>query len=52
MELVKKEKIRILQFSIASAMGGQTQYIMVLWKFINKDLFHMDFVTFSRKNCL
>lgn len=44
-----KKKIRILQFSIASSMGGRTQYVLNLWRDINRDKFIFDFITFSKE---
>ncbi len=46
---MKKNKIKVLQFSIASTMGGRSRYILENWKHINHDLFQFDFVTFSNK---
>lgn len=40
-------KIRVLQFTIAKTKGGRTQYILNLWKNIDKSRFQFDFVTFS-----
>lgn len=39
--------IKILQFTLANSYGGSTQYIMNLWRNINKEKFHFDFVSFS-----
>lgn len=41
------EKRKILQFSITSAKGGQTQYILNSWKHIDKEKFQFDFLTFD-----
>lgn len=41
------EKIRVLQFTIASSMAGRTTYILNQWNYINKDKILFDFVTFS-----
>lgn len=41
------KKIRVLHFSIANTKGGVTQYILNLWKYIDRSRFQFDFVTFS-----
>ena len=41
------KKIRVLQFSIASKMGGRTRYIIENWRWIDKNKFEFDFVTFD-----
>ena len=43
-------KIKILQFTVASSMGGRTRYILNVWQGISKERFQFDFVTFSDKN--
>ncbi len=40
-------KIRVLQFTVAQSKGGQTQFILNNWKYIDKERFSFDFVTFS-----
>ena len=40
-------KIKILQFTIASSLGGRTKYIFNIWRHIDKSRFQFDFVTFS-----
>lgn len=40
--------IKILQFAIASSQGGYTQYVTNIWRSMNKDKIHFDFVTFSK----
>lgn len=40
---------RILQFPIAASLGGRTQYILNLWKMLNRNIIHFDFVTFSKE---
>lgn len=39
---------RILQFAIASSQGGYTQYVTNIWRLIDKNKIHFDFVTFSK----
>ena len=39
---------RILQFPLAASKGGITQYVLNLWKNINKEIIQFDFVTFSK----
>ncbi len=39
---------RILQFPIAASRGGRTQYILNLWKLVDRTKIHFDFVTFSK----
>jgi glycosyltransferase involved in cell wall biosynthesis len=41
-------KIKILQFTISNARGGDTQYVLQNWKFIDKNRFQFDFVTASK----
>ncbi|MBD5548875.1 MAG: glycosyltransferase family 1 protein [Lachnospiraceae bacterium] len=43
-----KAKLKVLQFSIASSMGGRTRYILENWKYIDHEKFQFDFVTFSK----
>lgn len=40
--------IKVLQFAIASSQGGYTQYVTNIWRLIDKNKIHFDFVTFSR----
>lgn len=40
---------RVLHFTIANACGGITKYILRLWKYVDRDRFHFDFVTMSEK---
>lgn len=47
MDIIKK--IRVLQFTIAASKGGQTQYILNLWKHIDRSRFSFDFITFAEK---
>ena len=42
-------KLKILQFTVAASKGGRTQYILNLWRNIDKSRFQFDFVTFSPK---
>lgn len=42
-------KRRILQFPLAAAKGGVTQYVLNLWKNIDRSVIQFDFVTFSRE---
>lgn len=39
---------KILQFPIAASLGGRTQYILNLWKMLDRNNLHFDFVTFSK----
>lgn len=41
------KKLRILQFPIAASKGGITQYVLNLWKYVNRELIQFDFLTFS-----
>lgn len=43
------KKIKILQFTVAASKGGHTQYILNNWKYIDKNRFQFDFITFSPK---
>ena len=43
------EKIRVLHFTIANSGGGVTKFTLRLWKYIDKERFHFDFVTMSKK---
>ena len=42
-------KIRILQFPLAASKGGVTQYVLNLWKSINKNIIQFDFLSFNSK---
>lgn len=42
------DKIKVLQFPIANARGGITQYVLQNWKFIDKSRFQFDFATRSK----
>jgi len=42
-------KVKILQFPLAASKGGITQYILNLWKNINKEKIQFDFMTFNPK---
>lgn len=42
-------KIRIIHFTIANTAGGVTKSVLELWKYIDKEKFHFDFVTMSDK---
>jgi len=42
------KKIKVLQFPIANAMGGITQYALQNWNFIDKKRFRFDFATRSK----
>ncbi|MCT4592689.1 MAG: glycosyltransferase [Anaeromicrobium sp.] len=42
------KKIKILQFPIANARGGITQYALQNWRFIDKSRFQFDFATRSK----
>lgn len=42
------KKIKVLQFPIANAGGGITQYALQNWKFIDKERFQFDFATRSK----
>lgn len=43
------DKIKVLHFPIRNTNGGITRNAIKYWKFINKDRFHFDFATCSRK---
>ncbi len=40
--------IKVLQFAIASSQGGYTQYVTNIWRLMDKNKIHFDFVTFSK----
>ena len=42
-------KIKVLQFTIGNVHGGVTQYVLKNWEFIDREKFHFDFATMSRK---
>lgn len=42
-----KDRIKILQFTVASSKGGRTQYVLNLWRHINRSKFVCHFITFS-----
>lgn len=41
------KKLRVLQFPIVAAKGGITQYVLNLWKYVNREIIQFDFLTFS-----
>ena len=43
------KKIRVLHFTVANSGGGVTKFTLRLWKYIDKEKFHFDFVTMSKK---
>lgn len=43
------EKIRVIHFTIANTAGGVTKSVLELWKYIDREKFHFDFVTMSDK---
>lgn len=43
-----KKNIRVLQFPVAASKGGVTQYVLNLWKNIDRNKIQFDFVTFSQ----
>lgn len=43
------KKIKVLQFPIANSYGGITHYALNNWKLIDKEKFHFDFATMSKK---
>ena len=43
------KKIKVLQFSIAASAGGRTQFLLNLWRNIDRKKFIFDFITFSEK---
>lgn len=45
----KKEKKRVLHFTIANTGGGITKFVLRLWKYIDREQFHFDFVTMSKE---
>lgn len=42
-------KIRVIHFTIANTAGGVTKSVLELWKYIDRERFHFDFVTMSDK---
>lgn len=40
--------IKVLQFAIASSQGGYTQYVTNIWRRMDRNRIHFDFVTFSK----
>lgn len=44
---MSKEKIKVLQFTVAAGKGGRTLYVLNNWKHIDKSRFQFDFITFS-----
>lgn len=42
------KKIKVLQFPVANARGGITQYALQNWRFIDKSRFQFDFATRSK----
>ena len=42
-------RIKVLHFPIRNTNGGITRSAMKYWKFINRDKFHFDFATCSKK---
>ncbi|MNO27502.1 putative glycosyltransferase EpsF [compost metagenome] len=42
------KKIKVLQFPVANARGGITQYALQNWRFIDKNRFQFDFATRSK----
>ena len=42
-------KIRVIHFTIANTAGGVTKSVFELWKYIDRERFHFDFVTMSDK---
>lgn len=44
---MSKEKIKVLQFTVAAGKGGRTLYVLNNWKHIDKSKFQFDFITFS-----
>lgn len=43
------KKIRVIHFTIANTAGGVTKSVLELWKYIDRERFHFDFVTMSDK---
>ena len=43
-----EKKYRILQFPMANAYGGITQYALQNWRYIDKNRFQFDFATLSK----
>ncbi len=41
------KKIRVLNLPLANSKGGMARYELNNWKWINKSVFHFDFVSFS-----
>ena len=42
------KKYKVLHFPIANSRGGITNYALMNWQYINKDLFQFDFATLSK----
>jgi len=40
---------RVLHFTIANTGGGITKFVLRLWKYIDREKFHFDFVTMSKQ---
>lgn len=45
---LNKKKTKVLQFSLGATMGGIVSYMLSVWKFIDKNKFQFDFVTFAK----
>lgn len=46
------ERIRVLQFSLANGNGGRSNYTLNNWKYIDRERFLFDFVTFDKEYLL
>lgn len=46
---MEQNKIKVLHFTIANTGGGITKFVLRLWKYIDRERFHFDFVTMSKK---
>lgn len=42
-------KIRVIHFTIANTAGGVTKSVLELWKYVDRQKFHFDFVTMGDK---
>lgn len=47
--MLENKKIKILEFPIRNNKGGVTQYIYNQWKWLDKERFHVDFVTLDKE---
>ncbi len=43
------KKVKVLQFTVAKTKGGRTLYVLNNWRYINKEKFQFDFITFNEE---